>query len=217
MQQVHVDALILNCRIDFDGNGDKTEGKNPGANRPGHVIRLARGNVAWLQASSKGRNYDQTRFRSGILLGTLGARRTPPQRGARRTQSRNECGGSEVAENLMISSCPELLLLNANNQPILGMFFQSCTWGERRKYKQQSGKRKIKNLLNHSPSPHLRPHDYFHLITRSALASTFGGMVRPICLAVLRLITSSNFVGCSTGRSAGFAPFKILSTYVAAR
>src|SRR5689334_16325265 len=53
---------------------------------------------------------------------------------------------------------------------------------------------------------------YFHLITRSALASTFGGIVRPICLAVLRLITNSNFVGCSTGSSAGFAPLRILST-----
>src|SRR5688572_3960548 len=49
-------------------------------------------------------------------------------------------------------------------------------------------------------------------ITLSALASTFGGIVRPICLAVLRLITSSNFVGCSTGRSAGLAPLRILST-----
>jgi hypothetical protein len=28
-----------------------------------------------------------------------------------------------------------------------------------------------------------------YLITLSALASTFGGMVKPICLAVLRLIT----------------------------
>src|SRR5262245_54336291 len=54
-------------------------------------------------------------------------------------------------------------------------------------------------------------------ITLSALASTFGGIVRPICFAVLRLMTSSNFVGCSTGRSAGFVPFRILSTYVAAR
>jgi hypothetical protein len=54
------------------------------------------------------------------------------------------------------------------------------------------------------------------LITRSALASTFGGIVRPICLAALRLITSSNLVGCSTGRSAGLAPRKILWTKVAA-
>ena len=56
-----------------------------------------------------------------------------------------------------------------------------------------------------------------HLITLSALTSTFGGIVRPICFAALRLITNSNFVGCSTGRSAGLAPFKILSTYVPAR
>ena len=54
------------------------------------------------------------------------------------------------------------------------------------------------------------PHAY--LMTRSALASMLGGIVTPIAFAVLRFITSSNFVGCSTGRSAGLAPFKILST-----
>jgi len=52
-----------------------------------------------------------------------------------------------------------------------------------------------------------------YLMTLSARASTFGGIVRPICLAAFRLIMNSNFVGCSTGRSAGFAPFRILSTY----
>ena len=31
-------------------------------------------------------------------------------------------------------------------------------------------------------------------------------------LAVLRLMASSNFVGCSTGRSAGMVPLRILST-----
>src|SRR4029434_5662694 len=36
------------------------------------------------------------------------------------------------------------------------------------------------------------------LITLSPLTSTFGGIVRPICFAAFRLITSSNFVGCST-------------------
>ena len=54
--------------------------------------------------------------------------------------------------------------------------------------------------------------DPSHRITLSALANTLGGMVNPICLAAFRLITSSNFVGCSTGKSAGLAPFKILST-----
>jgi len=40
-------------------------------------------------------------------------------------------------------------------------------------------------------------------------------MVRPRALAVLRLITSSNFIGCSTGTSAGLAPFRSLSTWAA--
>ena len=35
--------------------------------------------------------------------------------------------------------------------------------------------------------------------------------------AVLRLTTSSNTVGRSTGSSAGFAPFRMQSAYVAAR
>src|SRR5215467_1522415 len=56
-----------------------------------------------------------------------------------------------------------------------------------------------------------------HLITLSALASTVGGIVRPICLAVFRLMISSKCFGLSTGRSCGFAPFKIRSTYHAVR
>ena len=50
-----------------------------------------------------------------------------------------------------------------------------------------------------------------------ARASKSGGIVRPICFAVFKLNANSNFIGCSTGRSAGFAPLRILSTYVAAR
>src|SRR5207249_11237575 len=56
-----------------------------------------------------------------------------------------------------------------------------------------------------------------HSITSSALISNEFGMVRPRALAVLRLTTNSNLVGCSTGRSDGFAPLRILSTYEAAR
>src|SRR5262249_30633720 len=51
-----------------------------------------------------------------------------------------------------------------------------------------------------------------HLITLSARYSIDCGMLRPICLAVLRLITSSNFVGRSTGRSAGLAPLRVWAT-----
>src|SRR5215470_425314 len=51
------------------------------------------------------------------------------------------------------------------------------------------------------------------LITLSARNSTDCGIVRLSAFAVLRLMTNSNFVGCSTGRSAGLVPFRILSTY----
>ena len=56
-----------------------------------------------------------------------------------------------------------------------------------------------------------------HSITSSAVASSLSGTVRPSVLAVLRLITRSNLVGCSIGRSPGLAPLKILSMYHAAR
>ena len=46
-------------------------------------------------------------------------------------------------------------------------------------------------------------------ITSSARASSSGGTSSPSVLAVLRLTASSNLTGCSTGRSAGLAPFKI--------
>jgi putative tryptophan/tyrosine transport system substrate-binding protein len=43
-------------------------------------------------------------------------------------------------------------------------------------------------------------------ITSSARLRKVGGTESPIARAVLRLITSSNEFGCSTGRSAGLAP-----------
>src|SRR5262245_56308312 len=55
----------------------------------------------------------------------------------------------------------------------------------------------------------LAPH---HSITSSASASGFSGMVTPSALAIVRLMTKSNLVGCSIGRSDGFAPRMILST-----
>ena len=56
------------------------------------------------------------------------------------------------------------------------------------------------------------PCDRPHSITSSARSRIDWGMVRPSAFAVLRLITSSNLVGCSTGRSAGFVPLRIRST-----
>src|SRR5206468_6758404 len=85
---------------------------------------------------------------------------------------------------------------------------------------EQSAKRERENFIplgSSNRKSKIENPKCFHLITLSALASTFGGIVKPICFAAFRLMMNSNFVGCSTGSSAGLAPFKILSTYVAAR
>ena len=47
-------------------------------------------------------------------------------------------------------------------------------------------------------------------MTSSARASSVGGTVMPSAFAALRLTTSSNFVGCTTGKSAGLVPWRIL-------
>ena len=47
------------------------------------------------------------------------------------------------------------------------------------------------------------------LFTSSASARTLSGTVSLSALAVLRLITNSNFTDCTTGRSAGFSPLRI--------
>src|SRR5262245_24845741 len=52
-----------------------------------------------------------------------------------------------------------------------------------------------------------------HSITSSARASRDGGTSRPSALAVLRLITSSNLVGCMIGKSFGFSPARIRPVY----
>src|SRR5262249_3683817 len=56
-----------------------------------------------------------------------------------------------------------------------------------------------------------------HSITSSARRTRLSGTVRPIALAALRLMTSSNLVGNSSGRSATLAPRRMRSTKYAAR
>jgi hypothetical protein len=48
-------------------------------------------------------------------------------------------------------------------------------------------------------------------ITSSARTKNDSGSVRPSAFAVLRLMVSWYFGACSTGRSAGLAPLRILS------
>jgi hypothetical protein len=53
-----------------------------------------------------------------------------------------------------------------------------------------------------------RSKQHRYSITSSASASNVGGKSRPSAFAVERLMTISNFVGCATGRSAGFSPLR---------
>ena len=48
-----------------------------------------------------------------------------------------------------------------------------------------------------------------HSITSSAATSSLSGTVRPSIRAVWWLMTNSNLVDCTTGRSAGFAPLRM--------
>ena len=86
------------------------------------------------------------------------------------------------------------------------------------KRKEHGAKSKDRDFFLHvffSVSIHLPRHLTLapsHLITLFARSSTRTGIVRPICFAAFRLMTNSNFVACCTGKSAGLAPFKILST-----
>jgi hypothetical protein len=51
-----------------------------------------------------------------------------------------------------------------------------------------------------------------HSITSSARRRKDSGIFSPIALAVVRLMISSNLVGCKTGRSAGFWPLRMRPT-----
>jgi hypothetical protein len=103
----------------------------------------------------------------------------------------------------MIMGEPILLTPNAAAQPRLEA-------GAQRTLEGVGCSRLFGKAPRHVRLPHCTPNAYW--ITSSASRSREGGIVIPSALAVLRLRTSSNFVGCSTGRSAGLAPFRILST-----
>src|SRR5262249_23593199 len=51
-----------------------------------------------------------------------------------------------------------------------------------------------------------------HSITSSARERSVGGISMPSTFAVLRLMTSLNFVGCWTGKSPGFSPLRMRPT-----
>jgi GNAT superfamily N-acetyltransferase len=70
----------------------------------------------------------------------------------------------------------------------------------------------MRRVPDHDAGPELRVREEFpplHSITSSAVNCSLAGTSRPSALAVFRLITISNLVGCSTGKSAGFSPLRI--------
>src|ERR1700730_3131898 len=60
---------------------------------------------------------------------------------------------------------------------------------------------------------HAAQQDASYSITSSAVASNCGGTVRPSIVAVWELMTSSNLLDCTTGKSAGLAPLRMRPTY----
>jgi hypothetical protein len=60
-------------------------------------------------------------------------------------------------------------------------------------------------------------HSRSYSITSSARVSNVGGTVRCSAFAVLRLMTSSNLVGCCTGRLAGFSLLRSRPVYLPTR
>jgi hypothetical protein len=84
------------------------------------------------------------------------------------------------------------------------------------------GRSSATGSIDNSPGGSYLPGDTriqgaLHSITSSARVRKDSGIVNPRAFAVARLTTRSNLVGCWTGKSPGFAPRRILSTYSAAR
>src|SRR6516162_9900059 len=68
--------------------------------------------------------------------------------------------------------------------------------------RERPGHRRAPEQRDELAAPH-------HSITSSALASRAGGTARPSIRAVEALMTSSNLVDCTTGKSAGFEPLRM--------
>src|SRR5215470_16079745 len=99
-------------------------------------------------------------------------------------------------------------------------FLRLLRLGESAKRNEQSAERETEDFgafRASNPRSKIEDPKWSHRITLSARASTVGRIVRPICLAVFRLITNSNLVDCSTGISAGLIPLRILSIIAVAR
>src|SRR5262245_26452590 len=95
--------------------------------------------------------------------------------------------------------CERVVPLSPEESDALNLIGLLCARGERPRRRRAAEQR-----------DELAPPD--HSITSSARASSAGGTSRLSAFAVLRLMTSSYFVGACTGKSAGFSPLRTRST-----
>src|SRR5499427_2494969 len=138
--------------------------------------------------------------------------------------------GCEVGQSVVLVLRPaildhDILALDvagfANALPECGQI--ACAIGKRRTAEEPDHRhRRLLRTRRERPRNHRAAEQRdeiaaVHSITSSARAKNVSGIVRPSALAVLRLTTRSNLVGCSTGISAGFTPRRILSTNPAVR
>ena len=159
---------------------------------------------------------------------TSAVRRRPTSIDARNSTSmllqlQRSAGNAAVARSLSASVArPGLIPVVQRCGPVPC----NCTNDERAEYEAEhsdsgqdhaDGKQPEDPAVQRVATCHSRPLGFVrhrnkmrrYSITSSARASSVGGTARPSALAVLRLTTSSNFVGCITGRLAGFSPFRI--------
>jgi hypothetical protein len=84
-------------------------------------------------------------------------------------------------------------------------------------FRRRSPQRVVRSSMPASENLHRSRHrrnaaissSFDYSITSSAAAWSASGTVRPSALAVLRLMTSWNLVGCWTGRSPGLSPLRM--------
>src|SRR5262249_40603448 len=128
--------------------------------------------------------------------------------------------GGQRGETAIVAARPTKLKRNAlafNEAAILQAapkrFYQMCRLFGRPRTQESNDRQRLLRVHGDRPSrraPEQRDElATLHSITSSARADSAGGISRRSALAVLRLITNSNLVGCCTGRSAGFAPLRI--------
>ena len=113
---------------------------------------------------------------------------------------------SSAVLDLKFRHKPAAIMIGTSNPPHQAVYSSICAFDVR--YAPGGG---AKTDTADGPLRANTGNDKAYSITSSARPSSIGGTSRPIAFAALRLITSSNLVGCSTANSPGLAPLRILS------